>query len=123
MPINRDDYPQVPHDFPITPVPSALSGAQPKLSLVEENGKFYAPGTSPSEISQAFEVCDDLVTQMVPYCQRKLTAFGGDQIETAKAAFQGLLNKNWCTPEQSAWIMLKVAAQLSWQLREDQLRR
>lgn len=123
MPIDRADYPQIPHDFPITPTISAVGGAQPKLSLVQEDGKFYAPGTSPSEVLAAFEVCDDLVAQLAPYCQRKLAEFGGDQRATAKAVFQGLLNKRWCTAEQSIWIMLKTAEQLSWPLREGDLRR
>lgn len=123
MPIDRADYPQIPHDFPITPTISAVGGAQPKLSLVQEDGKFYAPGTSPSEVLAALEVCDDLVAQLAPYCQRKLAKFGGDQYATAKAVFQGLLNKKWCTAEQSVWIMLKTAEQLGWSLGESDLRR
>lgn len=51
MTIDRASYPGVPDDFPVTAVPSAIGGAQPKMSLVEEDGKFYAPGTSPSEAS------------------------------------------------------------------------
>lgn len=123
MPIDRTDYPQIPRDFPITPTTYAVSGAQPKLSLVQENGKFYAPETSPSQVLNAFEICKDLVTQMVPYCQRKLAQFGGDQTATAQAVFQGLLNKNWCTVEQSEWIMLKTLEELGWSVSESNLRR
>lgn len=121
MSINRANYPGVPEDFPITPAVSALAGAQPKLSLVEEGGKFYAPGASPSEVLAAFDVCADLVTQMVPYCQRKLAEFGGDQTATAKAVFRGLLSKRWCTAEQSKWIMLKTVQQLGWVVQENDL--
>lgn len=119
--INRVNYPGVPDDFPIKPVVSAVAGAQPKLSLVQEGGQFYAPGTSPSEVLAAFEVCADLVTQMAPYCQRKLAQFDGDQTATAKAVFQGLLNKRWCTAEQSKWIMLKTVQQLGWVVQENDL--
>lgn len=123
MSIDRTNYPQVPPDFPITPTVSAVSGAHPKLSLVQEGGKFYAPGTSPSEVLEAFEVCKDLVTQLAPYCQRKLAEFGGDQTATVKAVFQGLLDKRWCTVEQSKWVILKTAQQLGWSVREGDLRR
>lgn len=69
----------VPKDFPVTAHLSAVAGAQPKMGLIEEDGKFYAPGTSPSEVIKAFSICDDLVSQMVPYCQQKLALFNGDR--------------------------------------------
>jgi hypothetical protein len=37
--------------------------------------------------------CDDLVSQMVPYCQRKLAPYEGNQEATVKAALKGLLAK------------------------------
>lgn len=123
MSIERAHYPQVPSDFPVTPTISTVPGAQPKVSLVEVDGKFYAPGTSPKEVLAVFEVCSDLVDQMVPYCQRKVVQFGGDVPGTTKAVFQGLLNKKWCTAEQSLWIMVKTAERLGWALDEAELRR
>lgn len=119
MPIDRSNYPGVPDDFPVAATPSALSGAQPKMSLIEENGKFYAPGTSPSEVLTAFQVCKDLVSQMAAYCQRKLPGFDGNQEATAKAAFQGLLSKRWCTPAQSSWIMRNTVHELGWSLNNE----
>lgn len=86
MTTDRASYPGVPEDFPVSAITSAIGGAHPKMSLVEEDGKFYAPGTAPSEVTAAFQMCDDLVSQMVPYCQRKLATFEGDQQATVKAA-------------------------------------
>jgi hypothetical protein len=114
MSIDRANYPGVPEDFPVTPVPSAIAGVQPKMSLVAEGGKFYAPGTSPSEVIAAFQMCDDLVAQMVPYCQRKLTTFEGNQEATVKAALKGLLAKRWCTDAQCVWILRRVVDELQW---------
>ncbi|UCV01577.1 hypothetical protein KI609_19235 [Acidovorax radicis] len=91
------------------------------MSLVEEDGKFYAPGTSPSEVIAAFQMCDDLVSQMVPYCQRKLATFGGDQEATVKAALKGLLAKRWCSDAQCAWIMRRVARELQWPVGDSAL--
>lgn len=114
MSVDRSIYSGIPADFPIAAIPSALSGAHPKMSLIEEDGKFYAPGTSPSEVATAFEVCEDLVVQMVPYCERKLAAFQGDQEATLRAVFRSLLSKNWCTDLQSEWIVQKTAERLGW---------
>ena len=114
MSIDRANYPGVPEDFPVTASPSAITGVQPKMSLVEEGGKFYAPGTSPSEVVAAFQMCDDLVSQMVPYCERKLATFEGNQEATVKAALKGLLAKRWCTDAQSVWILRRVVDELQW---------
>lgn len=116
MSIDRSIYPGIPDDFPIAETLGALTGAHPQLGLVEEGGKFYATGTSPHEVAQAFDVCEDLAVQMVPYCQRKLTEFHNDQAATLRAVFQGLLKKNWCTVDQSKWIMRKTAERLGWPL-------
>ena len=121
MTIDRASYPGVPDDFPVTAVPSALAGAQPKMGLVEEDGKFYAPSTSPSEVIAAFQMCDDLVSQMVPYCQRKLATFDGDQEATVKAALKGLRAKRWCSDAQCVWIMRRVVRELRWPVGESAL--
>ena len=121
MTTDRASYPGVPEDFPVTATPSAIGGAQPKMSLVEEDGKFYAPGTSPTEVTAAFQMCEDLVSQMVPYCQRKLATFEGDQDATVKAALKGLLAKRWCSDAQCVWIMRRVARELQWPVGESAL--
>lgn len=118
MSIDRANYPGVPEDFPVTAALSAVAGAQPKMSLVEEGGEFYSPGTSPSEVIAAFQMCDDLVSQMVRYCQRKLATFEGNQEATVKAALKGLLAKRWCTDAQCVWIMRRVVDELQWSVGE-----
>ncbi len=114
MTMDRTNYPGVPEDFPVTATVSAVSGAQPKMNLVEEGGRFYAPGTSPGEVLAAFQMCDDLVSQMVPYCQRKLPTYEGNQDATVKAALKGLLAKRWCTDAQCVWIMRRAVDELQW---------
>lgn len=58
MTMNRTNYPGVPDDFPVTATVAAVSGAQPKMNLVEEGGRFYAPGMSPGEVLTVFQMCD-----------------------------------------------------------------
>lgn len=71
MSLDRANSPGVPEDFPVTAVPSAVAGAQHKMNLVEEGGKFYAPdshieragiGHRPKKMVAlaSFEVTNDL---------------------------------------------------------------
>ena len=122
MSTDRANYPGVPKDFPATAVPSVVAGAQPKMNLVEEGGKFYAPGTSPGEVMAAFQMCDDLVAQMVPYCQRKRATYEGNQEATVKATLKGVLAKRWCTDAQCVWIMRRVVDELQWTVGDDALK-
>ncbi|WP_260420183.1 hypothetical protein [Acidovorax soli] len=114
MSLDWSDYPGVPDDFPITPTVSALAGAAPKLSLVEEGGRYYSIGTSPSEVRAALSVCEDLVEQLTSYCQRKLSKFHGDRDATLEAVHQSLLGKGWCSEPQSAWIVRNIRLRLGW---------
>ncbi len=119
MSIDRSLYPGVPEDFPIGAMQSALGGVQPKLSMVQEDGRYYAVGTSPSEVHEAYEVCEDLVQQMVPYCQRKLDKFNGNQEATLSAVFEALLGKGWCSRELAEWVVRHTASQLQWPAQDD----
>ncbi|MBI3729925.1 MAG: hypothetical protein HY254_16555 [Burkholderiales bacterium] len=49
--------------FPMTALLDAISGAQAKLLLTEYDGKFYAPGTTPPEQFQRWDICEDLARQ------------------------------------------------------------
>jgi hypothetical protein len=118
MSIDRSLYPGVPEDFPITAAMSALGGVQPKLSMVEDGGRYYAVGTSPSEVREAYEVCEDLVQQMIPYCKRKLDKFNGNQEATLGAVFDALLGKSWCSRDQAEWVVRHTAIQLQWPARD-----
>lgn len=71
MSADHPKYPGVPIDFPVGPIPSALAGVQPKVNLVEEDDQYYASGTSPSEVSEAFETCENLAQKFVAYCLEK----------------------------------------------------
>ena len=107
---DRQKYPGIPEDFPVAPIPYALAGAQPKLNLVEEDGKYYSLGTSPSEVSDAFEVCEDLAQQFVKYCLDKESAKFGTHAEILERVRQRLLTKDWCTPAQCGWITRRTAS-------------
>ena len=81
---------------------------------------LHQPATR-AEAFKAVHMCDDLVSQMVPYCQRKLATFEGDQQATVKAAFKGLLAKRWCSDAQCVWIMRRVVRELQWPVSDSAL--
>ena len=116
MTIDRSNYPGVPADFPIDDTTSSVPGAQPKLNLIEEGGKYYAVGTSPSEVVEAFGVCSELVLEMMPFCQRKKKELSLTEEETLRKVLIGLNRKNWCTERQARWVMEQVAKQLNWKI-------
>lgn len=97
-----------PKDFPRQPCFSALSGTQPKLSVVEIDGRYYLDQPSEDEIYQRYEMCADLVEQLVAYCNR--TKQPGHTWEALlNAVALSLTQKSWdLTPEENAWIMTKL---------------
>jgi hypothetical protein len=70
--IDRNNYPGIPEDFPIEAVHFALAGTQAKLNLVKEGGKYYASGTSPTEVLDDYLEMRDLVPQVLDYCQGEM---------------------------------------------------
>lgn len=56
------------------PQPFSMAAAQPKIAMAEEDGVYYAEGTSPSEVWEAYEVCEDLAQQFVDYCLKRKEA-------------------------------------------------
>jgi len=114
MPIDRSDYRNIPLDFPIEQIDSALAGSQSKLNLVEEDGKFYALGTSPSEVAEAHEICEDLAQQMVPYCVRKMAELHLSHEEMLEKLLEGIFQKNWVSPQQARWTVERTRELLGW---------
>lgn len=51
MEMDPTSFPSVAKDFPVTAHISAVAGAQPKMGLIEEGGKFYAPGRNEQEVT------------------------------------------------------------------------
>ncbi|UUZ70716.1 hypothetical protein LP415_14660 [Polaromonas sp. P1(28)-8] len=116
MSADHPKYPGVPIDFPVGPIPSALAGVQPKVNLVEEDDQYYASGTSPSEVSEAFETCENLAQKFVAYCLEKEKAGFGTQAQILQRMQSSLLTKDWCTPAQYGWIVRRTAGLLNWQV-------
>ena len=53
-------YAQVQADFPRPAHHGAVPGVQPKLLMTQYKGRIYVPGCTPPEISQRWDVCEEL---------------------------------------------------------------
>ncbi len=113
--LDRSLYPGVPEDFPIEWEPGAVSGAQRKLLLVEEGGKYYLGGTAPSQVQEALEICVDLQQQLTDHCIKK-AALGQEADALLSHVYKFLVQKDWCHPAQSRWICVQIAKHLGWSL-------
>ena len=99
---------KAPSDFPRQHGFSALSGAQPKLSVIKIDGRYYLEQPDEDEIYQRYDVCADLVDQLVTYCERKKEPSHSWE-ELLKAVAHSLSKKPWgLTADENAWIMSKL---------------
>lgn len=113
---------EIPSDFPRLALLGSVTGGQPKILLIEENGKFYAPGMNPSALQNRFELCEDLVNQLVP---KLLVAKAGKlshlkEVEILQNYRTRLTAKKWTSIEEAHWIIDRVAKSLGWSLIGDE---
>jgi len=100
---------KIPEDFPRDPAPGAVPGAQPKL-LLRKVGSTFVSGWMEEELVLRYDVCEDLVTQLIPYARRKLEA----SPERSRKEFEGRLAagiraKHWgFTDPEIAWMVRRA---------------
>ena len=115
MPFDPSKCRGIPRDFPVEPQPFSLAGAQPKVAMVEEDGNYYAEGTAPSQVLEAYEVCEDLAAQFVDYCLKKEASNFGTREEILQRVLDSLETKDWCTRRQCGWVVKRTETLLGWE--------
>ncbi len=107
----------IPTDFPRNPFPSAVGGAQNKFSARRIGGK-YVVGLTDDELIDRYEVCADLVEQLVKYCLRKerenpdwTHAFIIERTANGLGSERIGLGLSL---DETGWVMLRVIDRLSW---------
>ena len=99
----------IPQDFPREPSPGAVPGAHPKLVL-RKVGDTFRSGWTEEELALRYEVCADLVIQLIPYARRKFEAnpdWGRKGLERRLA--EGLRAKPWdLTEPEVAWLVARA---------------
>lgn len=114
--LNRQLSDEIPKDFP-RPVPiGAVSGAQPKILLIEKNGKFFAPNTNQSELKVRFDICEDLVRQ---FASKSLETKAGKRSHLSEKEIllqyrSRLIATKWTSVEEANWIIESVATMIGW---------
>lgn len=113
----------IPPDFPRPVMLGSITGAQPKILLIEEGGKFYTQGMTPSDLKDRFEICDDLVNQLA---LKSLESKAGKRshLNEAEILLQfrtRLIAKKWTSIEEAYWIADSVAKRIGWKLIGDEI--
>jgi hypothetical protein len=98
----------IPEDFPRGPELGAVPGAQPKL-LLRKIGETFVLGWTDEERARRYEVCADMVTQLIPYTRRKAEAnpdWGREVLEGRLAA--GIRARWNFTEAEVIWLARSV---------------
>lgn len=106
----------VPVDFPRSSANYSIAGTQPKVALVEYEGKYYEPGCTPPELWETWTICEDLAHQFARKCLEtkagKRSAMSEPDI--LNQYYDRTLRLGWGTDEEIAWVFHRVAALLDW---------
>jgi len=117
---NSSSVDGIPSDFPRSVPLGAVGGAQPKILVIEEDGKFYAPGMSPSALRNRFEICEDLVRQ---FASKSIESKAGKRSHLSETDIllqyrTRLIATKWTSIEEACWIINAVAKTIGWTLIE-----
>ncbi|MBB6317302.1 hypothetical protein FHX56_000593 [Paraburkholderia tropica] len=102
----------VPDDFPRTPAPGAVSGAQPKL-LVRESGGRYHTGLTNEELWTRYDACEELAGQLAEYASRKMSVPGISLDDALQRVEKGLSAKVGAglwdfSRDEMTWLMKRT---------------
>lgn len=106
----------IPPDFPTGVVVASISGAHPKVVTVKFDGKYYAPGCSPSERYARWQICEDLAHQFVAKCRKTKVGKRADmaEVEILAQYLKRLLKMGWGTASEMKWVIRRAASLLCW---------
>lgn len=105
-----------PDDFPGAKIIGAVGGAQPKLTVILREGKYVANSIEPEVLMERYEICADMLKQLVAYCYRKSESLPSWKLEdvaaaTAEAFPTKVRKKNWdFSHEEVVWIAKHLKA-------------
>jgi hypothetical protein len=110
------DFNAVPDDFPCPIHHGALPGAQSKFLVTEYRGRFYVPGSTPPEVYERWEICEDLAEQLA---QKSLESKAAKRAHMTKAEIleqylSRLIAQKWTSEAEARWIIRRVAQIVNW---------
>jgi hypothetical protein len=112
----------IPADFPREPVIAGLSGAQPKLSVrVDVVSGKYVNCPIEQDVQERYEVCADLVTQLVAKCHanRDSKYVHLSEAQILERLLAQLLTTDWGKAAEMRWVIRRAASDLGWPIPAD----
>lgn len=104
----------IPDDFPRSGPMGAVPGVQPKLLVREEAGQFMLSKPTDSEVQARYELCEDLVQQLIRYTTRKRDErpdWTRAQVREKVAASVRQKAFGWgLSANEAEWIVQRLAA-------------
>jgi hypothetical protein len=106
----------IPADFPRPRVHAAVAGHQPKLALVNCNGRFYAPGGTPSELLSRWDICEDLAQQFAVKSRECKAGKRShmSEVEILDQYCVRAMKMRWGSDDEMRWVIRRAAALLDW---------
>jgi hypothetical protein len=105
----------IPDDFPRGAPAGAVPGAQPKLLVHEEAGRFVPGWPTDTEVLARYEACEDLVQQLVRYSARKQAErphWSSAEVREKVAASVRVKSFRWgLSPAEAEWILRRLATE------------
>jgi hypothetical protein len=109
----------IPEDFPCGGATASLGGVHPKLAVHRDDTTgLYVTGPNDVELRERYDICADLVDQLVAKCRRNAqTKYAAMAEEAILSGFFDKLKKSgWGTVHEMAWIIRHTATELGWPL-------
>jgi hypothetical protein len=107
----------IPADFPHAGSSTSLSGAHPKLAVRHDSDSgLYVAGATTEALAERYDICLDLVSQLVDKCRKNRVAKYATMTEATilSSFFDKLKKSGWGTESEMAWVIRHTALGLGW---------
>ena len=107
----------IPEDFPRCGATASLSGVHPKLAVRRDDTTgMYVAGLNDVELRERYDICLDLVGQLVNKCRRNRETKYAAMTESVilRSFFDKLKKSGWGTEQEMAWVIRHTASELGW---------
>lgn len=109
--------PDIPSDSRVVLPSPSLAGAQPKLAVLRTADGRYVQGITEEEVERRFDVCSDLVDQLVRYCEKKRHERPDWELDLLlRKVAQAVRSKGWdISTEEIEWVLGRVRDRMTQQ--------
>lgn len=101
---------EIPADFPRQAPLASIAGVQPKLTMIRTADGRYVQGQTDDELRARYDMCADLVDQLVRYCEKKARERPEwSQDELLRKVDTSVRSKGWdVSSEELNWVMARM---------------